>query len=232
MGCNNTFSSFDSKISQVYKTPLQHPAANKTAPEARPALQKIVQSLSPEYKEKSLEQVREKLLDERRSSAHTKWFQQIGEMYATKGYIAPKLEIGPVQLPFGREASFRQGTHGFDHLGMTKDGRLAVFETKCYGKQPTTQGLEQLSMSHVNSRLERMQKDGGKQAQGSNPEIASLAQYTGVARYLVHVSYEEHNYKVYEISDDQDGNPTMGDPILEGDAKDYMGNLHSLYFKE
>lgn len=232
MGCNNTYSSFDSKISKVYKTPLGHPVSGHNRPENRPALVKAIQSLSPEYQKKSLEQIRDQLVKEKTSSAHKKWFQQVGEMYATRGHIAPELGVGLVQLPYGREASFRQGTHGFDHLGMTKDGKLAVFETKCYSKQPTKEGLDQLSTSHVKSRLERMQKEGGKQAQGANPEIASLASYTGIVRYLVHVSYDEKNYKVYEISDDDKGNPVMGDPIMEGHAKDYMGNLYSLYFAD
>jgi hypothetical protein len=232
MACNNTQSKGDTRIANASVAPLTHPGTNRSRPEIRPELLDLIHTAYPEFISLSATQIRDKLLDERTSSAHKQWFQQIGETYATRGFVASQLGVGKINLPYDRQTSFQQARHGFDHVGMAKDGRLAVFETKCYTKDLSDEGLDQLSMSHVNSRLERMQREGSKQAQGSNPEIASLAAYTGVARYLVHVGYESQSVKVYEVTDDASGNPVRGAPVLEAHAKDFMGGLYSLYFVE
>lgn len=130
------------------------------------------------------------------------------------------------------QIGFFAATHGIDHIGLTRDGKLAVFETKCFGKVPYDAGLTQLSRGHLESRFGRMQIEGRKEAQGRNPEIAERAKELEIVRYLVHVCYDDKSVQVWEVIDGPDGEPQKGELKLDAHAREFMGSMYPFYFED
>lgn len=220
MACNNTLTPEDTKIVKKSTVPLSHPTSHARSSQAKSSeLEKRVMELYPEYQ--TVQKVREALLIDK-STEHRRWFQNIGEMYATKSWAAQRLGV--------EQVGFVQAYHGLDHVGIKKDGRLAVFETKCFGVDPPQDaGLDQLARDKVERQLGLMMKEGGSQAKGHNPEIAAFAQEEGYVRYLVHVSYGSEKAWVYSVVDGPDGKPVRGPLLHQGEAKEFMGGAYQLY---
>lgn len=95
-----------------------------------------------------------------------------------------------------------------------------VFETKCYADDPHPSiGMKQLAEARVDRTLTRMQKEGGKLADGLNPEIARQAQEEGVDRYLVHVGYRSETIRIYKVDASPDGSLSQT-LVREGTMRD------------
>lgn len=223
MACNNTHTPSDSRAMQATRITNPRPQAVPLS-SADPA-KAIRIALDGQHREKTVQAIRDGLRDDRQSSLHRKWFQNIGEMYATKGWAAPALGI--------RQIGYTAAYHGIDHIGWTPNNHLAVFEVKTGGPDPSpTEGLKQLDRKHLESRLGKMQKDGLKQAANDNPLLGRLGEHVPVDRYLVHVGYNEQSVRVWEVVDGPDGTPIKGRLVKSGFASDYMPpSLYETYFE-
>lgn len=198
-------------------------AERHNGPTAASPFGAAVRAAYPEHGSKSLDTICDAIRDSRSSREHRKWFEKLGELYATRGYVAPRLGVTQI--------GFAQATHGIDHIGLTSDG-LAVFEVKCYSRNPGDRGLKQLGWAHVRSRIDRMKRPGRKAAQGKNPLIAALADHLEIVRYLVHIDYGAQALTVWDVIDGPDDQPVKGRRVLEAMAEEFMGKLYALYFEQ
>ncbi len=236
MACNNTYSKRDSEVSNSSRktgSPTVRKSENGLY-EKNPDLQqkneervlqqaeKLVHQLFPEFHGQSLKEIREQLASDTASTAHKRMLQQIGETFATQVWAGPALGI--------QQIGYQSPYHGIDHIGMTSDGRMAVFETKCYGSKPSEDaGLKQLDWSHLQNRFAKMNVDGYQAAQGQNATISAIAHSAEIDRYLVHVSYKEQEAWVYKVTDGPNGE-LQREEVAHAHASEFMGAMYPVFF--
>ena len=165
------------------------------------------------------------------AEGHKEALRHLGEDWGVRGWACKKLNIHSAFSMTQREASFTPPYHGFDHIGVAKDGKIVVFQAKCYLKDPPKkEGLEQLTKEYLDKTFARMSNPNSKQYSDSNKHLAELAKEKGVVRYLFHMGVNSKTAKVYLVKDD----PKTGEPvpqlILEANAKDITGKWYPIYF--